>query len=85
MLAILSQSIMTATRVDAVEPAARGGASSWLSAPIGRVAAALGRMLRRRAARRALARMDDRLLDDIGLRRAEIDDALAGRLRDERR
>jgi uncharacterized protein YjiS (DUF1127 family) len=75
---------MTATRVDAVEPAGRGAAPFWLSAPIGRMAAALGRMLRRRAARRALARMDDRLLDDIGLRRAQIEDALAGRFRDER-
>jgi uncharacterized protein YjiS (DUF1127 family) len=63
---------------------ARAVASSFTSLfravalPLGKLAAAVGRALTRGAAIRQLASMDERLLEDIGIRRENISAAVAG-------
>jgi uncharacterized protein YjiS (DUF1127 family) len=49
-----------------------------IALPLGKLAAAFGRALTRGAAIRQLASMDDRLLDDVGIRREDISAAVAG-------
>ena len=77
MLSIISTSIMVATRTDAAPAPAQRDEVSWLGLAVHGLLARIGGVHRRIQARRALMRLDDRMLDDIGLTRDAIDAAIA--------
>jgi uncharacterized protein YjiS (DUF1127 family) len=88
MFSIYSKAIMLATRVDAAESEDSGrgrSGASWISVAAHKLVALVERRLRIRRARRHLLALDPHLLDDIGLQRHEIDDAIGAAADRERR